>query len=375
MNRADVEVEGGEQDEEREQGKARDDGRRVAPALPLIQAVPRHDGGADGADGAGLIDRGDPHDDGAEHGQDERQGRNEGQQHAEGELAVEASYHRDGRRAAGPYERDGENVDNVEAHQHQAGQDGAQEHVARAGRGDAELRGHDELACGGLVVHQPQRARLVGGVRELVGQDDEHHGGRDDLPQRARRADGAGGEPARVAVAQHGRQRDEAHGDHGGAENAGGGGEQRPHQHHGDAEAARNRPEQARHGHQQVLGDLRALQHDAHEHEQGHGDDGVALNLPVDAPEIGDAGGEPLNGAVLREEGAGVPCEDVAGDRRESDGQDGRAGQREGHRVTRRQRPGHGQDQQCEKEEFHVQAGSCVGWLGDCPRRTAMASR
>ena len=52
-----------------------------------------------------------------------------------------------------------------------------------------------------------------------------------------------------------------------------------------DAQTARNRPEQLRHGQQQILGDLRPLQHDAHEHEQRNRDQRVAFDFPVDAAE------------------------------------------------------------------------------------------
>jgi hypothetical protein len=90
----------------------------------------------------------------------------------------------------------------------------------------------------------------------------------------------------RVVVAQHRGQRDQAHGDDGRADDAGGRGEQRADEDDRNAKAARHRAEQLRHGHQQVFGDLRALQHDAHEDEQRDGDERVSLDLPIDPSKI-----------------------------------------------------------------------------------------
>ena len=172
----------------------------------------------------------------------------------------------------------------------------------------------------------------------------------------------------RVVVAQHRRQRDQAHGDDGGADDAGGGRQQRADEDDRDAEAAGNRAEQLRHRHQQVLGDLRALQHDAHEHEQRNGDQRVALDLPVDAAEVGDAGGQPLDGTALGEIGAGVAGEQLAAQRGRGDGEDGRTRQREGHRKARGQCRHHQGDQQ-ERERrvpWSVPLPSrpqCAAWL------------
>ena len=74
-----------EQIDHRDRYNAQD--RRVEGALAaLVQAIGRHDGGADSADRAGLVDRGDTGDDRAENDEDQRQGRDQRQQHFQDEI-------------------------------------------------------------------------------------------------------------------------------------------------------------------------------------------------------------------------------------------------------------------------------------------------
>jgi hypothetical protein len=122
---------------------------------------------------------------------------------------------------------------------------------------------------------------------------------------------------------------------------AGRGRQQRANENHRDAQPAGDRSEQLGHGNQQILGDPRALQHDAHEHEQRNRDQGVALDLPVDAPEVGDPGGQPLDRAALGEVGAGIVGEEIAGQGGRADRQDRRARQRECDRKPGAQGRGH----------------------------------
>ena len=80
--------------------------------------------------------------------------------------------------------------------------DGDEEDIARVKGRQGEPRNE------GTLVHVAHRAA------ELVGHDDEHERGRNDLRQRARCRNDAGRETPVIAVAQHDRQRDQAHRDH-----------------------------------------------------------------------------------------------------------------------------------------------------------------
>jgi hypothetical protein len=104
----------------------------------------------------------------------------------------------------------------------------------------------------------------------------------------------------RIVVAHHHRQRDQAHRHHGSAEDACGRSKQRAHEHDRNAQTAGDRTKQLRHRDKQVFSDLRALQHDAHEHEQRNGYERISLNLPVNPPEIGHPRTEPLRRRALR---------------------------------------------------------------------------
>ena len=92
--------------------------------------------------------------------------------------------------------------------------------------------------------HQSAEEEVAHRDAELVAEHHQHDARRDDLPERAGGGDHAGRELGRVAVAQHHRQRDEAHRDHRGAHHAGGGGEQRADEDHGEPEPAAQRPEE-----------------------------------------------------------------------------------------------------------------------------------
>ena len=56
-------------------------------------------------------------------------------------------------------------------------------------------------------------------------------------------------------MSQHGRQRQQAHGNNGGANDAGAGGEQHAYQHYRDTQSATYTSEQCGHGFEQVLCD------------------------------------------------------------------------------------------------------------------------
>src|SRR5882672_5113537 len=86
--------------------------------------------------------------------------------------------------------------------------------------------------------------------------------------ERPRGGDHAGGEAPVVAVAQHDRQRYEAHGNHRGRNYPGGCGEQRTDEDHGEGEPAAQRTEHLADGVEQVLGHAASLQNQSHESEE-----------------------------------------------------------------------------------------------------------
>jgi hypothetical protein len=129
----------------------------------------------------------------------------------------------------------------------------------------------------GAGVHGADRAA------ELVGHDDQHQRGRNDLRQGARGGNNAGGEPAVVAVAQHDRQRDQAHRDHRGSDDAGGRGQQRADEDHRVGQAAANRPEQLANRVEQVFGHARTFEDEAHEGEERDRQQGVVGHDAKDA--------------------------------------------------------------------------------------------
>ena len=125
--------------------------------------------------------------------------------------------------------------------------------------------------------------QLIDGAAELIGEHDEDERGRNDLGERSGGGNGAGGEAAVVTVAQHDGQRDQAHGNDGGGDNAGGGGEHRADENDGVGEAAADGAEQLADGFQQVLGHAGALKDQPHEGEKGDREQRVVAHHFVDA--------------------------------------------------------------------------------------------
>ena len=103
------------------------------------------------------------------------------------------------------------------------------------------------------------------------------------MRQSTRSGDHASGDHPAVAVAQHDGQRDQAHRNDGCSHHARGGGQQGAHQNHRDGQAAAHRTKHLTHCFQQVFGHARAFQQDAHEGEEGNGQQGVVLHDAEDA--------------------------------------------------------------------------------------------
>ena len=137
-----------------------------------------------------------------------------------------------------PDDAQDEDVDAVDAGQHQAG-----DHRRREQRADR-------------LVHD-------------VGQQDQDQARRNDLTQRAGRADHAAGQTLVVAAPQHTGERQQTERHHRGADDA----RSRAHQHADqddpDAEPPAQRPSQMTDHVHQILGQPRSFQHHPHEHEQG----------------------------------------------------------------------------------------------------------
>ena len=129
----------------------------------------------------------------------------------------------------------------------------------------------------GARVHVAHRAA------KLVSQHDQHQRRRYGLGQGAGSRDGPGGNGPAVAVAQHHGQRNQAHGNHCSRHHAGGGRQQGADQDHGDGHATAHRAKHLADGFQQVLGHAGSLQNDAHEGEEGDGQQGVVLHDAEDA--------------------------------------------------------------------------------------------
>ena len=187
--------------------EAGEDERREAALGLLGEAQASEQDCACRADGSGFCRRGDAAEDGAEHGDDQDQRRTE----AEGNLLECERFgifiDADRRARLGPEEGDRCDVEEIEDDQQDAGDERAGEQVTD----------RDDAGPGTDL-----QAGLAGGVRDGIGQKDQHDRGRDDLAERAGGGDRAGGKFRVIALAQHGRQGDQCHGDDRGADNAGG---------------------------------------------------------------------------------------------------------------------------------------------------------
>ena len=247
-----------------------------------------HHDRAERAHRGGLGGRGDAADDGAEHRQHEADRRQADAQRGLEQLLAGHGLtlvQRDRRHHVRTHHAEHQQVDAEDRRQHEAG----------------DQRGREQRAD-----------RLA----EDVGQQDQDGAGRDDLAERARRADRAARGRQVIAAPHQGRQRDEAERDDGGADDAGGGAHQHADQDDADAHAAAQTAGQMADDVHQVVGDLGFLQHHAHEHEQRDGDQRVVGGHAVDArrQQIEQAGAE-----------AEIAPEQPAD------------GEREGHRHTDRQ--------------------------------------
>ena len=210
----------------------------VAVEVPLGHC---QEHGTHRADRSGLGRRGHPEEDGAEHPADEDEGRHEGRAEAGEEGRVEglALLGRHGGRLE---EAEADYIEDIETHQHETGQERAHKEVADR-HGDRGEIAHFEL---GLLMSR----------RDDVAEDDEHNTGRDDLAERPRGADDAGGNRWGVRALEHGRQRNKPHGDDRRADDAGGSRQQPPDEAHRNPQPPAQAAAELRHGFEQVLGDL-----------------------------------------------------------------------------------------------------------------------
>ena len=157
--------------------------RQVSAFFAFHKAVARHDRSTDSADRAGLVDRSNAHDDRAQHGKNQGKGRYECQGHLDQELGIVLAFKAHRRRHFRPDEGDDQDVRHVQQNEDQAGDQCAQEHVAGAGRCQAEFGRHRELSGRLFVIDLAKRACLVGRAGELICQDDEDDRRGDDLAE------------------------------------------------------------------------------------------------------------------------------------------------------------------------------------------------
>ncbi len=198
--------------------------------------------GAERARRRGLGRGGDAGHHGAEHGDDDDDRRNEHgarqlQLLAQCRLVVDEQNTRAVLRANGAADDD---VDDVGACQHEARDEHAEQDLA-----DVCLR---------------RRA-----------DDHGEHRRRNDGAERAAGADHAGDEPLVVAVAQHGRDRQQPDHGLGGADHAAGRRKDHAHQDGADGHASGQAPDPHLDRIEQAVGDAGLLEHGAHEDEQRHG--------------------------------------------------------------------------------------------------------
>ena len=134
---------------------------------------------------------------------------------------------------------------------------------------DAEQRHLDDARPDGARIH------VADGTAEHVGKHDQNQRGRDELGDGAGCGDDAHSVPRRVAVLDHRRHRDHAHGDDGGRDGAGDGAQDGADENHRIGQAPAHRPEQLPIEFEQVLGEATALQNRAHECEERDGEQQV----------------------------------------------------------------------------------------------------
>ena len=168
-----------------------------------------------GAHRAAFGRRGDAEEDRAEHEEDQRERRNQHEHDARAAASTPRSVRASGGSAGAGAGREA-----------WTGRTRIAEYIAVS----------DEAGQNRALVHVAHRAA------ELVGEHDQHQARRNDLRERARSGDHAAREAPVIAVAQHDRQRDQAHRDDRRCDDAGGRGEQRADQHHRIGEPAAHRP-------------------------------------------------------------------------------------------------------------------------------------
>ena len=186
----------------------------------------------------------------------------------------------------------------------------------------------DDAGAGRADIHVARR------FAELVGEHDQHQRGRDQLRDRSRRGDDAGGMAHVVAVARHDRQRDQAHGDDRGGDRAGDGAENRADQDDGVGQAAAHAAEQLAEAFEQILRKPAALEDDAHEGEERNGEQQLVREH--------------------REELVGEVAEEIGADQAELDGDEAEEQADRGQRECRRIADHHEDDQPHEHQRGHV---------------------
>ena len=341
--------------------------RRIEGTLAaLVQAIGRHDGGSDCADGAGLVYGGNAGNDRAENDKNQRQRRDQREKHLHDEIPLQQlAFIVHGRRCVRTQDGRNQDIGHIKQYKDDARDERSEEHVAGAGRDHTEVRRHREVAGRFLVEGLARCLRLVCSVRQLVGKDNQDDGRRNDLAERSRGANRSGGQRLRIVVAQHGGQRNKSHRDHCCPDDAGRRRQQRADEYDGDAETARHRAEELCHGDEQIFGDLRPLQHDPHENEQRNGNERIPFNFPVNAAEVGDAGRQPFDRTVLNEIGAAVTGKELTGNAGDDDGDDCGTGKRKRHRIARAKGIHHQQEEHGKEKKFHDgQPSTPVSWTG-----------
>ena len=220
------------------------------------------------------------------------------------------------------------------------------------GRLGEDQRDKKRVNCVETCEHQPRQessfVHVADRLAELVGHHDQHQRGRHQLGDGAGCGEHAGNVANIVAVAEHHRHRDQRHGDDLRRHRAGDRAEDEADDDDRITEAAADRAEQLAHRIQHVFGETAALEHRAHEREEGDREQQF----------VGKHAAEDAAGNGLQE----VHVEEAEIDRQESKRQ-AEGCKREGHREADQ----HGQDKTAEHQRRHhlqrdhVRRNHCTG--------------
>ena len=136
--------------------------------------------------------------------------------------------------------------------------------ILRAQIGKKQHPGHEKQNLNHAGPHRTA-VHVTNRLAELVGKNDEHEGWRNELRDGARCGNNARGMAHVVAISQHDRQRDEAHGNDRGGNRAGNCAQHRAHQNDRIGKPAAHAAKELAKAFKQILRQSAALKDGAHQ--------------------------------------------------------------------------------------------------------------